>query len=515
MNPRVFARKNPRKLALILEPSALTRTYGELEARANQVAHLFRSVGLRPGDTVAVCLENCLDIFDFCWGAQRSGLYYVPVSSKSTADEVSYVLKDSGVRLLLTSDKVGVDTSELAASNPGLAIFSTGTPGPQISNWNEAISKFEIGPIADEAVGALLVYSSGTTGRPKGILPSPDRPSLADTEEVVPKLFQQMLGANEQTVFLCPAPLYHSAPLNCTMAMQRIGATSVVMQSFSAEGALSAIQAHGVTEAQFVPTHFVRMLKLPEETRRRYRVSTLRTVIHSAAPCPLLVKKKMLDWWGPIVHEYYAGSESNGGTFITAEEWLRRPGSVGKAIFGCVHICDDYGNERPAGSEGLVYFEGGREFSYRNDPKKTEASRNRRGWTTMGDIGWQDEEGYLYLTDRQSFMIISGGVNVYPQEIENHLVTHPDVLDVAVIGAPDADMGERVVAVVQPRSMAKADDELAQQLTVYCRSRLSGIKVPRQIDFVAELPRTETGKLLKRLLRDRYWKGQANLTAGN
>jgi long-chain acyl-CoA synthetase len=346
-------------------------------------------------------------------------------------------------------------------------------------------------------------------------VPSPTRASLADTEEVVPRLFQQMLGADEQTVFLCPAPLYHSAPLNCTMAMQRIGATSVVMRSFTAEGALSAIQAYGVTHVQFVPTHFVRMLKLPEETRRTYRVSTLRTVIHSAAPCPVPVKKQMLDWWGPIVHEYYAGSESNGGTFITAEEWLKRPGSVGKALFGRVHICDEYGHERPARSEGLVYFEGGREFSYRNDPKKTRESRNRYGWTTMGDIGWQDEEGYLYLTDRQSFMIISGGVNVYPQEIENHLVTHPDVLDVAVIGAPDADMGERVIAVVQPRSMERANDDLAQQLTAYCRSRLSGIKVPRQIDFAAELPRTETGKLLKRLLRDRYWKGQANLTSGS
>jgi len=514
MNPRVFAESLSGKLALILESTGSTRTYGELEARANQAAHLFRSAGLRPGDTVAMCLENCLDVFDFCWAAQRTGLYYVPISSRATGDEVSYLLRDSSVRLLLTSDEVAVSTSDIVNSAAGLLVFSTGKSVSEAASWQDTISGFPTTPIDDEAVGALLVYSSGTTGHPKGIIPSPTGASLADTEEVVPGLFQKMLGADEETVFLCPAPLYHSAPLNCTLAMQRIGATSVVMGAFAAERALSVIEAYGVTHAQFVPTHFVRMLKLPEEVRQRYSVSTLRTVIHSAAPCPVPVKKEMLDWWGPIIHEYYAGSESNGGTFITAEEWLQRPGSVGTAVFGRVHICDEHGNELPARSEGLVYFQGGREFHYRNDPSKTWASRNRWGWSTMGDIGWQDEEGYLYLTDRQSFTIISGGVNVYPQEIENHLVTHPDVLDAAVIGAPDPDMGEKVVAVVQPRSMAGADAELAQRLVAFCRTRLSGIKVPRQIDFVAELPRTETGKLIKRLLREKYWAEQTVSSGG-
>ncbi|MEQ9661927.1 MAG: AMP-binding protein, partial [Parasphingopyxis sp.] len=308
------------------------------------------------------------------------------------------------------------------------------------------------------------------------------------------------------SIYLSPAPLYHAAPLRWTMCVHKLGATVVVMEKFDPEFALQLIEKHKADVGQWVPTHFVRMLKLPEETRAKYDVSSVKCAVHAAAPCPIPIKEKMIEWWGPVLSEYYAGSEGNGFTFINSEQWLAHKGSVGTALIGIIRICDEDGNEVPPRTEGTVYFEGGTAFSYHNDEEKTADATNKHGWTTLGDVGWVDEDGFLYLTDRKSFMIISGGVNIYPQEIENLLVTHDKVADAAVIGAPDEDMGERVVAVIQPLDMNAAGDALREELTAFLRQHLSGVKVPRQIDFRAELPRHPTGKLYKRLLRDEYWE---------
>jgi long-chain acyl-CoA synthetase len=316
---------------------------------------------------------------------------------------------------------------------------------------------------------------------------------------------QALYGWTPDSIYLSPAPLYHAAPLGWSMAVQALGGTVILMERFDPEDALRQIEKHKVTTAQWVPTHFVRMLKLPPETRAKYEVSSLTQVFHAAAPCPVPIKQQMIEWWGPIISEYYAGTEGNGFTAINSAEWLEHKGSVGKALMAQVMICDEEGNPLPARQEGTVYFAGGGEFEYHNDPKKTAESRNKHGWTTLGDVGWLDEEGYLYLTDRKSFMIISGGVNIYPQEIENLLITHPKVADVAVVGAPHEEMGEQVVAVIQPADWADAGDELAAELSAFARANLSHVKAPRRIDFMAELPRHQTGKLYKRLIRDAYW----------
>lgn len=506
MHPRQFAGQTPDKTALVFEPSGKTLSYGALERAANTVAQLFRAQGIKAGDAVAFCLENGPEVFAFCWGAQRAGLYFVPISSRLTANEITYIVKDSGAKLLLTSDYLASELDQIAAANPGCALFKTGQSQSAFASWDEALSAHPDTPIADESRGLVMFYSSGTTGQPKGIAPAPLTGDPVEIPEVLPALVQHILGADDSSVYLSPAPLYHAAPLGWTMSMNRLGATAIVMEQFDAATALALIDKHAVTCGQFVPTHFVRMLKLPEAERAKHSLKSLKAIVHAAAPCPVPVKQAMIDWLGPIINEYYAGSEGNGMTAITATEWLSHPGSVGHPLLGAVHICDEDGAELPAGEDGLVYFEGGNDFRYHNDPDKTASTRHRNGWSTLGDIGHVDTDGYLYLTDRKSFMIISGGVNIYPQEIENLLVTHPKVLDVAVIGAPDADFGEKVVAVVQPRSMDEAGEALAKELTVFCRTALSAIKTPKQIDFQAELPRAATGKLYKRQIRDAYWK---------
>jgi acyl-CoA synthetase (AMP-forming)/AMP-acid ligase II len=374
-------------------------------------------------------------------------------------------------------------------------------------SYEGAIAEFPAEPIADECEGDFTLYSSGTTGRPSGVrrplTPSPmgnPPPGLAG---IAPML--QAFGMQDGDAYLCPAPLYHGAPLAYSMAVQRLGGTVVVMERFDPALALKLIEKHRVAYAQFVPTHFVRMLKLPDEERTRYDVSSLRVAVHAAAPCPVDVKKQMIDWWGPIILEYYSATEGVGATFITSDEWLKHPGSVGKPLVGVAHIVDDEGNELPPGQEGTIFFEGGLEFEYHNDPAKTAAAKNEKGWATVGDVGYVDEEGYLYLTDRKTFMIISGGVNIYPQEIENLLVTHAKIMDAAVIGVPNPDFGEEVKAIVQPMKWEDAGPELEQELIAFCRENLAGYKCPKSVDFERELPRLDTGKLYKRLLRDRYW----------
>ena len=492
--------------AVIISATGQVQTYGDLDRASNRGAHLLRSLGLSTGDVFAVMLDNHPDYFELVWAAQRAGLYLVTISSRLTAGEVDYILTDSDARVLVTSTTLAGAAGMADWSRSDIALFVLGPAAGDYRSWEAEAGRQADTPIIDERAGGDMLYSSGTTGRPKGIkAPLPLDPAIAQSNSLCDTA-SGSLGFGPETVYLCPAPLYHAAPLRWSMATHRLGGTVVVMEKFDAAAALAAIERYGVTHGQWVPTHFIRMLKLTDEERLSYDLSTMRVAIHAAAPCPVPVKCSMIDWWGPILIEYYAGTEGNGMTLINSAEWLEHPGSVGRAVTGILHIVDESGEEVPARTKGMVYFEGGSEFVYHNDPDKTRESRNAKGWSTLGDIGWTDEDGYLYLTDRKSFMIISGGVNIYPQEIENLLVTHPKVADVAVIGAPDAEMGERVVAVVQPADIAEAGPELAAELSAWLRPQLSGVKMPRQVDFRPELPRHATGKLYKRLLRDEYWE---------
>ena len=507
-HPFIFARTTPDKPAVIMAETGEQVTYREMEERSNRTAHLLRSLGINRGQCVAAMLENCVEMFDIAWATDRAGLYFTAVSSRLTPDESEYIIRDSGSKAFFTSPRVGSVPDGLAAVLGDLPLFMARPAHAPYQDWDQAAAAFPVTPIADESAGGFMLYSSGTTGRPKGVKrPLPETGIL--TGPFIMPLLTQIYGADQDSVFLCPAPLYHAAPIGWSMAAQRLGATIVVMEKFDAESVLKAIEKYRVTIAQFVPTHFIRMLKLPDDVRNKYDLSSLKTVFHAAAPCPVQVKEAMIDWWGPIVHEYYSGTESNGITIIGPDEWMRKKGSVGRAMACEVHACDEQGDPLPAGQTGQIFFAGGAVFEYHNDDVKTSESRNRHGWSSLGDVGHVDEDGYLFLTDRKSFMIISGGVNIYPQEIENLLVTHPKVFDAAVIGAPDEEMGEKVVAIVQPADMNEAGPELAEELRLFCKQHLSGVKVPRQIDFMEELPRHPTGKLYKRLLRDQYWSKTA------
>jgi long-chain acyl-CoA synthetase len=324
---------------------------------------------------------------------------------------------------------------------------------------------------------------------------------------------QAAYGFHQAMVYLTPAPLYHAAPLAFSMASIGFGGTLVVMEKFDPEQALALIDRYRVTHSQWVPTMFARIVKLPRETREAYDVSSLKLAIHAAAPCPPEIKRQMIDWWGDAIVEYYSGTEAVGTCLVTAKEWLAHPGTVGKAVSGKIHICDDDGNELPVGQTGLIYFSDGMPFEYHGDPEKTKSAKHKNGWGTLGDVGYQDQEGYLYLTDRKDFMIISGGVNIYPAETESVLINHPAVTDVAVIGVPNEEFGEEVKAIVQPAGWHNAGPELAEELIKYCRDRLADVKCPRSVDFVEELPRLPTGKLQKKLIRAPYWAGRSSQLA--
>jgi long-chain acyl-CoA synthetase len=497
-----YARKSPDKPAIIFAESGRVMTYAELDALSNQVAHLMRTQGLGIGDVVAICLDNDPLFLPLAWGAERAGLIYVPMSYRLTAPEIAYILKDSGAKLLLSFEGIASVLDEVATTLPNITQLRIGAAAER--NLENALHAMPTTPISDQRAGVEMLYSSGTTGNPKGVnIGMPPNPAI-DAEHWIAAMCANLFKQDEHSIYLSPAPLYHSAPLRFSMGTQRLGGTVIVMEKFDPEFALALIEKYRVTDSQWVPTHFIRMLGLPEEVRRKYDISSLRTAVHAAAPCPAPVKRAMIEWWGDAILEYYAATEGVGVTFINAAEALSHPGSVGRASIGILRICDEHGDEVPTRTEGLVYFESPRTFAYHNDPKKTAESKNKHGWYTFGDIGWVDEDGYLYLTDRKSFMIISGGVNIYPQEIENLLIMHPKVNDVAVIGAPDPEMGERVVAVVQPKNMADAGSALATELANWLSPQLSRIKMPRQFDFRAELPREPTGKLFKRKLREEY-----------
>ncbi len=509
MHIHLHARRTPDKPAFVMAETGRATTYAELEAASNRFAQLVRAHGLVAGDHVALLLENHPRFFELAWGAQRAGLVYTPVGSRLTADEAAYIVRDCGAKLVVSSAKLAEVARELPPACPDVRTWlMIDGEAPGYARYERAADAMPASRIADERAGVDMLYSSGTTGRPKGVYAPPEHARIDEPSAALLRAMS-LYGIDERTVYLSPAPLYHAAPLRFTMTVMRAGGTVVVMEHFDAERFLALVEHHRVTHTQLVPTMFVRMLKLPAETRARYDVSSLRCAIHAAAPCPIDVKEQMIAWWGPVLWEYYAGTEGNGSTIVDTPTWLAHKGTVGRPMAGEVKICDDAGRELPPGREGTIWFAGGRAFEYWNDPAKTAESRHPNGWTTLGDVGRLDEEGFLYLTDRKAYTIISGGVNIYPQEAENLLVMHPKVLDVAVFGVPDDDLGEQVKAVVQPRDMRDAGPALEAELIAWCRERLAHPKCPRSVEFRAELPRTPTGKLLKRLLRDPYWQGRA------
>ncbi len=505
MHPGTVAARAPDRPAVIMGRGSSVVTYRELDERSNRLAHLLRSRGVCRGGRLAIFLENHPRFLEVAWAAQRAGLRYTTINSHLTTDEAAYIVNDCGATVIVSSEGLApvatTLTSELVPNVDTRLMLDGVAEGWE--SFESATADHCPAPLDDECEGDFVFYSSGTTGRPKGI----ERPlTFAPMGEGVPGAVPllQMLGLGDGDVYLCPAPLYHGAPLAYSIGAQRLGATVVVMERFDPSDALRLIEERRVTHSQWVPTMFVRMLKLPDGERSRYDLSSHRAAVHAAAPCPVPVKEQMIEWWGPILFEYYSATEGMGMTFIDSDDWLAHPGSVGKAVVGEPHILDDDGVECPTGEPGTVWFSGGYDFEYHNDPEKTAAARNERGYATVGDIGRLDEDGYLYLTDRSVNMIISGGANIYPQEAENVLVMHPKVLDVAVFGVPNADLGEEVKAVVQPTDWADAGPELESQLIAFAREHLATFKCPRSVDFTRDLPRLDNGKLYKRILREQY-----------
>ncbi|MEY4373768.1 MAG: hypothetical protein RL219_2537, partial [Actinomycetota bacterium] len=485
-------------------------TFAQLDSAANRLSQLLFAAGLRPGDHIAVCMENHARYLEVIWGCHYAGLVYTACSSRLTTGELAYIINDCGAKAFITSRYKSDQATEVLPEIPNatLRLMLDGTV-PGYESYEHAVSAQPATPLPNRVAGTDMLYSSGTTGKPKGVTRAFVAEPLDGTAITVSPLLSMLFGFTSESSYLSPAPLYHAAPLRFCLSAQGMGATVVVMEHFDAEDYLRLAEKYRLTHSQVVPTMFVRMLKLDPEIRARYDVSSLQCVIHAAAPCPVQVKKQMIDWFGPIIHEYYAGTEGNGFVYCNSQMWLAHEGTVGTPINCTLHICDEEGREVPTGESGTIFFEGGASFEYHNDPDKTKGSRHPKGWSTLGDVGYVDSDGFLYLTDRKAYMIISGGVNIYPQEAENTLVTHPAVVDVAVFGVPNEEFGEEVKAVVQPTVMPATPDDaktLERELIAYCRSQLADVKCPRSIDFRAELPRHPTGKLYKRILKDEYWK---------
>ncbi|OBF67972.1 acyl-CoA synthetase [Mycobacterium sp. 852002-51971_SCH5477799-a] len=485
-----------------------TISFGELYARSQRVAAALHDAGLRRGDGVALMLPNRPEFFEITWGAQLSGLYYTAVNTHFIPDEASYVIDDSDAKAVFVDASMPELAAHIRDANAALvAHLCVGGPLSGWRSYEDALAAAGGAPPVSD--GSEMLYSSGTTGRPKAVRrPLPVDGNGSWAQSVLEMALIHKYGMTSSSVYLSPAPLYHAAGVNYTMAANRVGAASILMRRFDAEAVLRLIETHRVTHAQFVPTMFVRMLKLPVAVRERYDVSSLRCVIHAAAPCPVDVKHRMMEWFGPIIHEYYGGTEGFAGTTIGPQEWLAHPGSVGIPM-APVHVLGEDGQELPVGECGELYFEGGPDFEYFKDPAKTASVYNDRGWRSLGDMGYVDRDGFLYLTDRSTFMIVSGGVNIYPQEVENLLVMHPKLVDAAVFGVPNDEFGEEVKAVVQPADGVVPGPELEAELVDYCRTHLAGYKCPRTVEFDS-LPRDPNGKLYKRRIRDRYWQGRVS-----
>jgi long-chain acyl-CoA synthetase len=513
MYPGEHAREHPDQPAFIMGSTGRTVTFGDYEASCNRLAHLYRDLGLQRLDHVAFFMENNPRMLEAEGAAERSGLYYTCINSYLSPEEAAYIVNDSESQVLIASAaKRGV-----AEALPDLCpkvrrfLMCDGT-APGWESYEEAVAAYPAEPIPDEQLGAAMLYSSGTTGQPKGILRPLPEITPGDALPVM-EFVKMMFRFREGQVYLSPAPLYHSAPQASVSATMRLGSTSVIMERFDPEQFLQLVERYSVTHSQMVPTMFSRLLKLPVQTRQRYDLSSLEAIIHAAAPCPVPIKQAMIEWLGPIIIEYYGATEANGFTWCDSHEWLAHPGTVGRPVLGKLKILDDDGNECPTGTSGTVWFGGATAFEYFNDAAKTAESR-RDGddgvMSSVGDVGYVDEDGYLYLTDRKTYMIISGGVNIYPQETENLLITHPKVMDAAVVGVPNEDLGEEVKAVVEPADGIEPGPELEHELIDFCHEHLARFKCPRSIDFTDELPRLPTGKLYKRLLRDQYWEGHVS-----
>lgn len=511
MYPGRYASINPDRAAFVMASTGATVSYREFEERSNRLAHFLRQAGLGRLSHYSIFMENNDRYMESCAAGERTGTYYTCVNSFLTAEELAYILTNSRSEVLITSSAKAALAIEAIADCPNIrrVLVCGGVPegcsDERVEDFEAVVAAMPATPIDDESLGTPMLYSSGTTGRPKGILrPLPEQPPA----EPLPMFhfLSNLWTYREDMIYLSPAPLYHSAPQAAVNLTIRVGGTVVIMERFDPVEYLSLIERYSVTHSQLVPTMFSRMLKLPAEDRTRFDLSSLEFAVHAAAPCPVKVKQEMIEWWGPIIHEYYGATEGLGFASCDSEQWLTHPGTVGKIVLGELHVMDDEMNEVPNGTPGTLWFASGTEFSYLDDPEKTRESTSADGtMTTVGDIGYVDDEGYLYLTDRKTFMIISGGVNIYPQEIEDLLITHPMVFDAAVFGVPNEDLGEEVKAVVQPMPDVAPDEALTEALLSHCREHLSRQKVPRSIDYEAELPRLPTGKLYKRLLRDRYW----------
>ena len=509
MYPGKWGIECPEKPAVINAATGESLSYGELNKRSNRLAQLLWARGLRPGDHIAVFMENNLRYFEAIWAALRSGLYVATVNRYLTAEEAGYIVDNSEAQALISSNHLAGVAAQVPPHAPrcrSWLMVDGAVDGYEA--YEAAIAEHPAENLADEPAGSFMLYSSGTTGRPKAIMRPLSGLPISEDAGPIGGLQQGLWGFNASVVYLSPAPLYHSAPIAFCTSTQALGGTVVIMPRFDALDALKAIEDYGVTHSQWVPTMFTRMLKLPEKDRLAFDLSAHKIAIHAAAPCPQAVKRQMLDWWGPILYEYYAGTELNGFTHATPEEWLAHPGTVGRPLLGIIHICAEDGRELPVGEEGLVYFERPElPFEYYKDDAKTRSAQHpdHPNWSALGDVGYVDEDGYLYLTDRATFMIISGGVNIYPQETEDALILHEKVLDVAVVGVPDAELGEAVKAVVQLVEGVPQSEELAAELLAYTREHIAHYKCPKSIDFIDELPRLPTGKLYKRLIKDKYW----------
>ncbi|MFA7503899.1 MAG: AMP-binding protein [Burkholderiaceae bacterium] len=511
MYPSRQAHANPDKPAFIMAGSGQVMSYGELERRSNRLAHLLRRTGLKRLDHYAIFMENNFRFIECCSAGDRAGLYYTTVNSYLKADELAYILQNSESQVLVTSRSRSEVARQALAQCPNvrLCLIVDGDAGdaPMLA-LDEAVADMPDTPIADEALGVGMLYSSGTTGRPKGILrPLPDTPP---SEPLPLYVFLDKLWLyREDMIYLSPAPMYHSAPQAAVGLAIRAGATSIIMEHFEPLEYLALVEKYRVTHSQLVPTMFSRLLKLPQADRERYDLSSLEVVVHAAAPCPVQVKEQMIEWWGPIIHEYYGATEGLGFTACNSQEWLAHRGTVGRVLLGDLHILDENMEPAPKGTPGEIWFRTATPFEYFNDPQRTRESRSADGtMSTVGDVGYVDDDNFLYLTDRSTFMIISGGVNIYPQECENLLITHPSVADAAVFGVPNEDLGEEVKAVVQPMPGVAAGPGLEAELIAFCKEHLASIKCPRSVDFTDELPRLPTGKLYKKPLRDRYWTGR-------
>ena len=513
-HPSVTAQTYPHKPAIVMGESGEMVTYGQLDERSNQGAQLFRSLGLKAGDHIGLMMENNHQFMEIIWAAQRAGLVFTPISTHLKKDETAYILENCGAQLFIGSLALAEVAEQIRAVGGSVKNFyMVGGIKPGFESWEEATDLQPAERISDESNGVPMLYSSGTTGQPKGIfVPAVD--SDVNTPPPLVPTIGVVFGFGEETVYLSPAPMYHAAPLHYIMMTLYNGGTAVVMEKFEPELALKLIEEHRVTHSQWVPIMFVRMLKLPPEVRDAYDTSSMQMALHAAAPCPIEIKEKMIDWWGEVIMEYYAASEGIGFTIIDSANWLTHKGSVGPCLGGELHILDDDGNELPQGETGTVYFGGLQQhFKYHDEPEKTAQAYNDKGWATTGDVGFVDADGYLYLTDRKNFTIISGGVNIYPQEVENILASHDKVADVAVFGVPNEEFGEEVKAVIEPMNWADATDETAIEIMEWLRERISHIKMPRTLDFHPKLPRMDNGKLYKRHLVEEY-RGAARSDEG-